>query len=80
MLWFGSLSSGPLVVWQTKVHPGVGADIVMESISLKTPVKAAFGKILRPLDSWNPLRPRQESTYVSYDQRFQTEIDRAPES
>ena len=38
------------------------------------------GKILLPRDSGDPFRPRQESTYVSYDKRFQTEIDRAAES
>jgi hypothetical protein len=31
------LSPGPWLVGTTKVYPGVGADIVMESITLKTP-------------------------------------------
>jgi len=31
------LSPGPWLVGTTKVYPGVGADIVMESISLKIP-------------------------------------------
>jgi hypothetical protein len=31
---FGSFSPGPWLVGTTKVYPGVGADIVMESIAL----------------------------------------------
>jgi hypothetical protein len=31
------LSPGPWLVGTTKVYPGVGADIVMESITLTTP-------------------------------------------
>jgi hypothetical protein len=33
------LSPGPWLVGTTKVYPGVGADIVMESITLKIPEK-----------------------------------------
>jgi hypothetical protein len=31
--------SGPWLVCTTKVYPGLGADIVMESITLKTPTR-----------------------------------------
>jgi len=34
------LSPGPWLVRSTKVYPGVGADIVMESITLTTPASA----------------------------------------
>jgi hypothetical protein len=34
ILMFGSFSPGPWLVGTTKVYPGVGADIVMESIAL----------------------------------------------
>jgi hypothetical protein len=37
------LSPGPWLVGTTKVYPGVGADIVMESIALKTPRSYGYG-------------------------------------
>jgi hypothetical protein len=38
-LMFGSFLPEPWLVGTTKVYPGVGADIVMESITLKTPAR-----------------------------------------
>ena len=39
------LSPGPWLVGTTKVYSGVGADIVMESITLTTPTVGVIGAI-----------------------------------